>query len=530
MALMKRISTVSELPRTFSVITEKVDNKTIYRVDGWLQLANESGVPISEIHGEDAFDLQNKTGLRIGGNNTDNSDQTNNKAIFISTSYLAYDPTILYEFKLRFSNMSVSSTVECGFIGLTSRPTTFSVHSLNEYMADSYNVLFTMIANDKTNIQYTNVATKTHFKAMKIVEEPANPVNTIQENKYGFVTRTGFINSTTVTSNVYPTDTSWTATPQTATKMLAEVVYVVPYFAVNLNSTSKTDGMETLIDSFEVREGKLDENESLLIPEYKANDFVSNNVSGVAPVARGQFFYAKDKFTTSFEYVYTGYSLCRAMTDIIPSNLDLPNLAEDIIMMSKNGTPTNTNLWQKVLYLPNKTRVVPVGTIFYIVANVAPEGYFIADGGAVSRTIFSELYNLIGTTYGAGDGSTTFNKPNLMGTFIRCANPSKTAMPDYGRQVGTRQEYATAAPRTQEPDAISVDNGKLTTIDKRTAHPSYIGFVRRAKADEDATSNSFNSGWNGTDSPAGEVDLKNVCAGDAETRPVNIALLPIIKW
>jgi microcystin-dependent protein len=45
----------------------------------------------------------------------------------------------------------------------------------------------------------------------------------------------------------------------------------------------------------------------------------------------------------------------------------------------------------------------------------APVGYVLCDGTAISRTTYAELFTVIGTTYGAGDTSTTFNVPNLQG-------------------------------------------------------------------------------------------------------------------
>lgn len=45
----------------------------------------------------------------------------------------------------------------------------------------------------------------------------------------------------------------------------------------------------------------------------------------------------------------------------------------------------------------------------------APSGWLLCDGSAVSRTTYSALYDAIGTTYGSGDGSTTFNLPNMSG-------------------------------------------------------------------------------------------------------------------
>ncbi len=61
---------------------------------------------------------------------------------------------------------------------------------------------------------------------------------------------------------------------------------------------------------------------------------------------------------------------------------------------------------------------VPTGTISAFAGAAAPVGYLICDGSAVSRTTYATLFALISTTYGAGNGSTTFNLPNLKGRSI----------------------------------------------------------------------------------------------------------------
>lgn len=58
------------------------------------------------------------------------------------------------------------------------------------------------------------------------------------------------------------------------------------------------------------------------------------------------------------------------------------------------------------------------GVIEAYAGNTAPEGYLLCNGQAVSRTTYANLYAQIGTTYGAGNGSTTFNVPNLNGRVI----------------------------------------------------------------------------------------------------------------
>ena len=58
------------------------------------------------------------------------------------------------------------------------------------------------------------------------------------------------------------------------------------------------------------------------------------------------------------------------------------------------------------------------GTILPTVATSAPNGWLLCDGSAVSRTTYANLFALVSTTFGAGDGSTTFNLPDLRGRAI----------------------------------------------------------------------------------------------------------------
>lgn len=58
---------------------------------------------------------------------------------------------------------------------------------------------------------------------------------------------------------------------------------------------------------------------------------------------------------------------------------------------------------------------VPVGTIIAMTGTTMPEGYLLCDGAAVSRTDYADLFAVCDTLYGAGDGTTTFNLPNLSG-------------------------------------------------------------------------------------------------------------------
>ena len=65
---------------------------------------------------------------------------------------------------------------------------------------------------------------------------------------------------------------------------------------------------------------------------------------------------------------------------------------------------------------------VPVGTVEYFATTTPPAGYLKADGAAVGRETYPDLYAAIGTTFGEGDGSTTFNLPDLIDRFAQGSN------------------------------------------------------------------------------------------------------------
>lgn len=66
---------------------------------------------------------------------------------------------------------------------------------------------------------------------------------------------------------------------------------------------------------------------------------------------------------------------------------------------------------------PPAAITIPPGVIWPYGGTAAPSGYLMCDGSAVSRTTFAALFAIVGTAFGAGDGSTTFNLPDLRGRF-----------------------------------------------------------------------------------------------------------------
>ena len=60
----------------------------------------------------------------------------------------------------------------------------------------------------------------------------------------------------------------------------------------------------------------------------------------------------------------------------------------------------------------------PAGIVMPFAGSTAPQGYLLCDGSAVSRTDYADLFTAIGTVYGAGDGVSTFNLPDLSGRVV----------------------------------------------------------------------------------------------------------------
>jgi microcystin-dependent protein len=108
------------------------------------------------------------------------------------------------------------------------------------------------------------------------------------------------------------------------------------------------------------------------------------------------------------------------------------------------GVPTTTNMAAtkgyvdtQIAAIPAATDLTPAGTVIWTARTTAPTGYLKANGAAISRTTYATLFSAIGTTYGVGDGSTTFNLPDLRGEFIRGWDDGRGI--DAGRNLGSNQ-------------------------------------------------------------------------------------------
>jgi microcystin-dependent protein len=163
---------------------------------------------------------------------------------------------------------------------------------------------------------------------------------------------------------------------------------------------------------------------------------------------------------------------------------------------------------------------VIIGEVRYVCQPSPPAGWLKANGVAISRTTYAALFGALGTLYGAGDGSTTFNLPDLRGEFIRGFDDGRGVDP--ARSLGTKQK-GTLIGYDKSNDAVF---GVSTTTDFGSASQAVVGVDPYSTADY-AGANLRGATDVGSNALPGNADgASGGYSGVA--RPRNIALLPII--
>lgn len=95
-------------------------------------------------------------------------------------------------------------------------------------------------------------------------------------------------------------------------------------------------------------------------------------------------------------------------------------------------------------FMSGSTILAPVGAVFEWYSSTTPAGYLRLEGQAVSRTTYSVLFSLWGTTFGSGDGSTTFNLPDRRGR-VSVGVSTDTEFNALGKKFGTKTHTLTVA-------------------------------------------------------------------------------------
>jgi len=127
-----------------------------------------------------------------------------------------------------------------------------------------------------------------------------------------------------------------------------------------------------------------------------------------------------------------------------------------------NISPTANIQASKIAGLPTSSGGVPIGTILAFGGVTPPSGFLACDGTAISRSTYSQLFAVIGTAYGNGDGGTTFNLPDGAGRDLvgYAASGGHADVSALGNNEGTAK--ASRRPRHGHPTSSLTASHNLT--------------------------------------------------------------------
>nr|DAJ80802.1 MAG TPA: tail fiber protein [Caudoviricetes sp.] len=185
-------------------------------------------------------------------------------------------------------------------------------------------------------------------------------------------------------------------------------------------------------------------------------------------------------------------------------------------ILFRGGSKDDENYMRAVSFSLLSSTILPVGTIITSARATAPDGFLLCNGAAISRSAYTDLFSAIGTAYGAGDGSNTFNIPDLRGEFIRGADNGRGV--DGGRALGSAQG-----------DAIRnivggfAGYGDRFLINEFSGAFGHIGYASRriSVVGEEYNETSYNGA---------NFDASRVVPTANENRPRNVAVNFYIKY
>src|SRR5690554_4877916 len=224
-----------------------------------------------------------------------------------------------------------------------------------------------------------------------------------------------------------------------------------------LPTATTPDGSELLLVRQDLFDKKLDVNSLLAYLQSVLDDRYLNESLNLSDVDSPLAAYDNIKQQATTEYVgsvelatdaetVAGVDNVRATTPFgvnAAIQTNVPQATTTVQGKVELATPTETKAGVRsdVAVTPNGIKAILddmfCGQVAAYAMGVAPEGWLKCNGQAVSRTTYSKLFSKVGTTFGNGDGSTTFNVPDLRGEFVRGFDDARGL--DAGRLLGSVQ-------------------------------------------------------------------------------------------
>lgn len=185
--------------------------------------------------------------------------------------------------------------------------------------------------------------------------------------------------------------------------------------------TSMKDGLDYILQAIN----------NLIEPKLDKLRYDKTYRAKVTAIAGGGLYEVQIK-NTKYNVSYSG---ALSIGDVVKVKAPLNNFSDIYIEGAQSGGGGD--------YTVSDT--LPIGAVVEWYANNIPNDWLVCNGQAVSRTDYAELFDTIGTTYGQGDGSTTFNLPNLKGRVPVGLDPDDTDFNSLGKIGGQKSEDLRAA-------------------------------------------------------------------------------------
>jgi microcystin-dependent protein len=192
----------------------------------------------------------------------------------------------------------------------------------------------------------------------------------------------------------------------------------------------------------------------------------------------------------------------------------------------------NTSSQLTINYVPIAP---PIGSITAYTLATSPPGWLICDGTAVSRVTYAALFAVIGTTFGTGNNSTTFNLPNYQGAFLRGTGTNGVYS---GPSLNTSQNHATQT-HTHTANSVVNDPGHVhsqTTVNDDFNNSGGSGYPVGSNPSFAPYDSAGTRTWTNINSQSTGVTVTTTVGNSTtfidanETRPYNFGVYWIIKY
>jgi microcystin-dependent protein len=225
---------------------------------------------------------------------------------------------------------------------------------------------------------------------------------------------------------------------------MTERVIITPFLAAASNHADVQVG-EIFFDKTDNYTGYYKLSNAVIVPFNPAPQYYQDsNGAGWQDATQGGYHY---DFNT--KQLYVNNDVVWTAGNFNPANkanIDSPKFTgiptvdpNQVISPSDNSTLIPTTAW----VMARLSSTITPGMVMFYAGKTAPDGWLYCNGQAVNRATYAKLFALIGTMYGAGDGSTTFNLPDCRGQFIRCTvTGTNNNAVGPARNVGSWQDQA----------------------------------------------------------------------------------------